>query len=162
MTLPPDSTTTFRLTADDPAATRAIGAVLGKAARPGDVIALRGPLGAGKTELARGIARGLGVAGPVSSPTFVVIAEHEGRLPLFHVDAYRLDGAADALGAGILDERRADGVTVIEWPERLGEALPAGRLEVAIDGAGDEPRTIEARATDGAHARLAAALGTAP
>jgi tRNA threonylcarbamoyladenosine biosynthesis protein TsaE len=138
----------------DPAATRALGERLGAAARAGDVIALLGPLGAGKTELARGVARGLGVAGPISSPTFIVIAEHEGRLPLFHVDAYRLDGAADALGAGILDERRADGVTVIEWAERLGSALPAGRLEIRIDGAGDDPRMADVIATDERHARL--------
>ncbi len=145
---------TLHVRLPDPAATRALGARIGSAARAGDVIALVGPLGAGKTELARGIALGLGVAGPVSSPTFVLIAEHEGRLPLFHVDAYRLAGPEDALGAGVLDERRADGVTVIEWAERLGAALPAGRLEVRIDGSGDDPRHVEVLATDRRHARL--------
>jgi len=151
VTAPP---ATRRRTSRTPAATRAVGARLGAAARPGDVIALSGPLGSGKTELARGIARGLDVAGPVSSPTFVLVAEHAGRVPLFHVDCYRLGGPEDALAAGILDDRGADGVTVIEWAERLGEALPAGRLEIAIDGAGDAPRTLVLRATDERHARL--------
>jgi tRNA threonylcarbamoyladenosine biosynthesis protein TsaE len=140
----------LRLLARDPAATRALGERLGRAATAGDVIALSGPLGAGKTELARGIARGLGVVGPVSSPTFVLVAEHEGRVPLFHLDGYRL--------SGLLDERRAEGVTVVEWAERLSAALPAGRLEIRLDGSGDDPRTLDCSATDARHARLLEAL----
>jgi len=148
----------LRVLAPDPASTRALGERLGIAAAAGDVIALSGPLGVGKTELARGVARGLGVVGPVSSPTFILIAEHEGRLPLFHLDGYRLDGPEDALGAGLLDERRAEGVTVVEWAERLEAALPAGRLEIRLDGSGDDPRTLACRATDARHARLLEAL----
>jgi tRNA threonylcarbamoyladenosine biosynthesis protein TsaE len=148
----------IRLLAPDPAATRALGERLGRAAAAGDVIALSGPLGAGKTELARGIARGLGVVGPVSSPTFILVAEHEGRVPLFHLDGYRLAGPEDALGAGLLDERRAAGVTVVEWAERLSAALPVGRLEIRLDGSGDDPRTLVCRATDVRHARLLEAL----
>ena len=143
-----------RRTSPTPATTRAVGARLGSAAEAGDVIALVGPLGAGKTELARGIARGLEVEEPVSSPSFILVAEHAGRLPLFHVDCYRLAGAEDALAAGILDDRAAEGVTVIEWAERLGAALPPGRLEIVIDGAGDAPRTLVLRATDARHQRL--------
>ena len=148
----------LRLIAPDPRATRAVGERLGLAARAGDVIALSGPLGAGKTELARGIARGLGVVGPVSSPTFILISEHEGRLPFFHVDGYRLAGPEDALGAGLLDERRAEGVTVVEWAERIEPALPEGRLEIRLDGSGDDPRSLACRATDARHARLLEAL----
>jgi tRNA threonylcarbamoyladenosine biosynthesis protein TsaE len=153
-TAPPE----LRLLASDPTATRALGERLGIAAAAGDVIALTGPLGSGKTELARGIARGLDVGGPVSSPTFILIAEHEGRLPFFHLDCYRLAGPEDAFAAGLFDERRAEGVTVVEWAERLGTALPAGRLEIRLDGSGDDPRTLVCRATDARHARLLAAL----
>jgi len=145
-------------TSHSAAATRALGADLGAAASAGDVVALVGPLGAGKTELARGIARGLAVEERVASPTFILVAEHAGRVPLFHVDCYRLAGPADALAAGVLDERSLEGVTVIEWAERLGGALPAGHLEITIDGAGDEPRSLVLRATDARHARLLAAL----
>ncbi len=151
-------TASTRWTSPSAAATRSLGAALGALVEAGDVVALVGPLGAGKTELARGLARGLGIAGPIASPTFIIVAEHLGRLPLFHVDCYRLGGAADALAAGILDDRSADGVTVIEWAERLGPALPAGRLEIRIDGAGDEPRSLDLRATDARHARLLEAV----
>jgi tRNA threonylcarbamoyladenosine biosynthesis protein TsaE len=137
-----------------PAATRSLAARLAAAARPGDVVALDGPLGAGKTEFTRGFAAGLGVTGRVSSPSFVLMAEHEGRLPLFHLDGYRLAGPEDAWASGLLDERRADGVTVVEWAVRFGAALPAGRLAITIDGAGDDPRTITMRGTDRRHRRL--------
>ncbi len=148
----------LRLLAPSPAATRALGERLGSAATAGDLIALSGPLGAGKTELARGIALGLGVVGPVSSPTYVLVAEHQGRLPLFHLDGYRLAGPEDAIGAGLLDERTSGGVTVVEWAENLSAVLPAGRLEIRLDGSGDDPRTLVCRATDARHARLLEAL----
>jgi len=140
----------------EPAATRALAARLAASAEPGDLLALDGPLGAGKTEFARGYARGLGVAGPVSSPSFVLMAEHEGRLPLFHLDGYRLAGPEDAWASGLLDERRAEGVTVVEWAARFGPALQVGRLAIVIDGAGDDPRTITLRGTDARHRRLLA------
>lgn len=133
--------------ATDAAAMHALGARLALVARPGDLIALHGELGAGKTVLAKGFGAGLGVETLVSSPTFVLMAEHEGRLPLFHLDCYRLEGAADALAGGLLDERQATGVTLVEWAERLGPALPAARLDLAISGSGDEPRRVRLRAT---------------
>ena len=81
------------------------------------------------------------------------MAEYAGRLPLFHLDLYRLDDAADALAGGLLDERQLDGVALVEWAERLGDALPVGRLDVVIDGTGDEPRRIVLRSADPAYAR---------
>jgi tRNA threonylcarbamoyladenosine biosynthesis protein TsaE len=145
-----------RLIAREVEATRAVGAILGRAAQPGDVVCLFGELGAGKTQLAKGIAAGLGVTDTVNSPSFVLMAEYEGRLPLFHIDLYRLADAADALAGGLVDDRQAAGVTVIEWAERLGERLPASRLDVRIDGTGDDPRRLELRPTDARHERLAA------
>lgn len=142
-----------RLVSRDAAATRELGSRLAAAARAGDLLCLRGELGAGKTQFAKGFGAGLGVADAISSPSFILMAEYDGRLPLFHVDLYRLADAADAFAGGLLDERQADGVTLVEWPERMGSILPATRLDVTIDGAGDEPRTITLRAGDPSLAR---------
>lgn len=136
----------------DAAETRALAARLAAVARPGDLLCLVGDLGAGKTQFAKGFAVGLDIADTVSSPTFVLMAEYEGRLPLFHIDLYRLDDAADALAGGLLDERQANGVALVEWAERLGPALPASRLDVVIDGTGDEPRRIALRSGDPGYA----------
>jgi tRNA threonylcarbamoyladenosine biosynthesis protein TsaE len=108
----------------DAAATRALGARLAAVARAGDLVCLWGELGAGKTQFAKGFGAGLGVDGVVTSPTFILMAEYAGRLPLFHVDLYRLADAAEALAGGVVDERQAAGVTIVEWPDRLGAALP--------------------------------------
>ena len=137
----------------DADATTDLGARLARVARPGDVLALWGDLGAGKTQLAKGFGRGLDIADTITSPSFILMAEYAGRLPLFHLDLYRLADATDVLGGGLLDGRQAHGVTVIEWPERMTDALPAARLDVRIEGTGDEPRTIRLRATDPGHAR---------
>jgi tRNA threonylcarbamoyladenosine biosynthesis protein TsaE len=126
----------------DPAATTALGRSLAAVAQPGDLICLWGELGAGKTHLAKAFGAGLGVTATITSPSFILMAEYEGRLPLFHIDPYRLVSADDALAGGLIDERQATGVTLVEWPERLGDALPLDRLDVRIDGTGDEPRTI--------------------
>jgi tRNA threonylcarbamoyladenosine biosynthesis protein TsaE len=142
-----------RLTTRDAPETIALGERLGRLASAGDLLCLWGELGAGKTQLAKGIARGLGIDDTVNSPTFVLMSEYAGRLPLFHVDLYRLADAADALAGGVVDERQADGVTVVEWPDRLGPVLPAARLDVRIDGTGDEPRRIELVARDPGHRR---------
>ncbi len=123
--------------------TLALGERLGHAAAPGDLICLWGDLGAGKTQLTKGIARGLEITDTVNSPTFVLMSEYAGRLPLFHVDLYRLGDARDALAGGVVDERQTDGLTVVEWPDRMREVLPGSRLDVVIDGTGEEPRRIE-------------------
>lgn len=135
-------------TSPDADSTQALGRSLAAAARAGDVIALYGDLGAGKTQFAKGFGAGLGITDTINSPSFVLMAEYVGRLPLFHIDLYRLAGADDAIRGGLIDERQVEGVTLIEWAERLRDALPARRLDVAIEGSGDEPRTIRIRATD--------------
>lgn len=148
-----------RLTSLDPAATRELGERLAAAARAGDLVCLWGELGAGKTQLAKGFGAGLGVTTTINSPTFVLMTEHAGRLPLFHVDLYRLADAADALSGGILDDRQSEGVTIVEWPDRLADVLPAARLDVRIEGTGDDPREIRIEATGPELARYLDAVG---
>jgi len=92
------------------------------------------------------IMAGLGVTDTITSPSFILMAEYVGRLPLFHLDLYRLADGSDALAGGLIDDRQSSGVTLIEWPGRLGPALPAERLDVLIDGIGEEERTITIRA----------------
>jgi tRNA threonylcarbamoyladenosine biosynthesis protein TsaE len=136
-----------RVVTTSPAETLDLAARLARVALPADVLSLVGDLGAGKTVFAKGFGRGLGVSGTINSPSFVLMAEYEGRLPLFHLDLYRLADAREAVAGGLLDERQGFGVTLIEWAERLDDALPAARLDVVIDGTGDEPRTILLRAS---------------
>ena len=137
--------------------TRELGRRLGAASSRGTVLALVGPLGAGKTQLTKGVAEGLGVTSVVNSPTFVLMNEHLGRLPLYHVDAYRLEDPDDAFAAGLLDDRQAGGVTVVEWADRLSGWLPADRLEIRMDPVQGEPmrRTLRWRALGAAHTALA-------
>jgi len=145
------------LRSDGSSATRAIGRALGREARPGTLIALIGELGAGKTQLAKGVAEGLEVPTVVNSPTFVLMNEHVGRLRLYHVDAYRLAQPEEALDAGLIEDRQSDGVVVVEWADRLEGWLPAERLEITITGDGADPsvRTLRWVASGSEHARLA-------
>ncbi|MGZ8502480.1 MAG: tRNA (adenosine(37)-N6)-threonylcarbamoyltransferase complex ATPase subunit type 1 TsaE [Candidatus Limnocylindrales bacterium] len=140
-------------------ATRALAARLADAAQPSDLVALTGDLGAGKTQFAKGFAAGLGVEATVNSPSFVLMTEYVGRLPLFHLDLYRLADDADAWSGGLLDERQVEGVTVVEWAERLGATLPTARLEVHIEGTGDDPRAITLTAPTPGYRRYLEALG---
>lgn len=134
----------------DAEAMQAWGSRLAAVLQAGDLVLLSGPLGAGKTTLAQGIGAGLGVTGPVVSPTFVIARIYRGgRLPMVHVDAYRL-GGVDEVDDLDLDASVADSVTVVEWGEGLVESLAENRLEVRIersagdDGEDDETRTVEA------------------
>ncbi|NUQ02132.1 MAG: tRNA (adenosine(37)-N6)-threonylcarbamoyltransferase complex ATPase subunit type 1 TsaE [Armatimonadetes bacterium] len=120
----------------DEEATRALGEQLGRQARAGDVIALLGPLGAGKTTLTHGLAAALGVEGPVPSPTFVLVREYGARLRLVHVDAYRLEGDQDAWAIGLDEHLPGDGLTVVEWADRIADLLPAGALTVRLEPEG--------------------------
>lgn len=142
-----------RIVSRDADATRSLAARLASTARAGDLICLWGELGAGKTQFAKGFGAGLGVADTIVSPTFVLMAEYAGRLRLFHLDLFRLADAADALSGGLIDDRQSGGVTLVEWPDRMGEVLPAARLDVAIEGTGDEPRQIALIATDPSYGR---------
>jgi tRNA threonylcarbamoyladenosine biosynthesis protein TsaE len=150
------------LTTTSPEQTRALGRALGTAAVPGDVLALIGPLGAGKTQLTKGVAEGLGVRTVVNSPTFILMNEHPGRLRLFHVDAYRLGDPEEAVAAGLLDERQAAGVTVIEWADRIAAWLPDELLEIVITPDADmgDTRLLRWIARGPAPHRLARAMET--
>ena len=145
----------------DAASTRALAGALAAAARPGDLISLVGDLGAGKTQFAKGFGAALGITDTIVSPSFVLMAEYQGRLPLFHVDLYRLADAADALAGGLIDDRQAEGVTLVEWAERLADALPDERLDVLIDGAGYDPRRITLRPGNAEYARYLALVPAA-
>ncbi len=128
--------------------TERLGERLGRSARPNDVFALWGELGAGKTVLARGIAAGLGIdPTEISSPTFIIQREHRGgRMSMFHIDLYRLEGA-DLTSTGWEESLEAGGVTVIEWPDRAGEALPDDRVDVRLEQIADTKRRVVVAAT---------------
>jgi tRNA threonylcarbamoyladenosine biosynthesis protein TsaE len=121
--------------------TRALGAALAGLVRAGDLVVLVGPLGAGKTALTQGLGEALGVREPVTSPTFVISRVHRGgRLPLVHVDAYRLGGVADVDDLD-LDASTEESVTVVEWGQGLVEQLADEHLEVRLDRRDDDVRT---------------------
>lgn len=151
----------LELMSASPEATRAFAGNLATVAAPGDLICLWGALGAGKTVFAKGFGAGLGVRDTISSPSFVLMGEYAGRLPLFHIDLYRLATATEAFDGGLLDDRQAAGVVLIEWPDRLGAALPSERLDVRIDvrddDGPDESRSLRLIAHGATHGRYLAA-----
>ncbi len=115
-----------------PAQTEAVGEALGKMLRPGTVLAFRGELGMGKTAFTRGLARGLGCTGRVTSPTFTIVNEYSGPIPLFHFDLYRLSGPEELWDIGWDDYLARGGVCAVEWSERAADALPPDTLWVTI------------------------------
>jgi tRNA threonylcarbamoyladenosine biosynthesis protein TsaE len=140
------ATEAVTVTVPDADAMRRLGERIADLLRPGDLVVLAGPLGAGKTTLAQGIGTGLGVAGPVLSPTFVIARVHRGgRLPLVHADAYRLGSVAEVDDLD-LDASLDESVTLVEWGSGLVEELAADRLDVRIERAtgasDDETRTV--------------------
>jgi len=119
---------------------RAVGELL----RPGDVVSLVGELGAGKTVFARGVARALGVTELVVSPTFTIVREYEGRVPLVHVDVYRIDAVQELHDLGFEEVVRDDAVTIVEWGDMIDGLLPGDRLDVRLKpGAADDERVVE-------------------
>lgn len=138
------------------AETQALGSAIARECGPGRVIGLIGGLGAGKTRLCRAIAEALGVdPGAIASPTFVLVHEYEGRLPVYHFDAYRLAGPDDfdALGAGEYFE--AGGVCLVEWADRVFDRLPPDAWLVAIESTGPDSRSVVIRGDDAALRRIA-------
>lgn len=136
-------------------ALEAFGARLAAVAQVGDIIALSGDLGAGKTTLARGLLRGLGLEGEAPSPTFTIVQTYEPpemRLPVWHCDLYRLDDPEEAIELG-LEEAFETALVLIEWPERLGPYLPAQALRLRLDGAGEPERRLTAEVLPGWEAR---------
>ncbi len=127
-----------------PRETRDLGELIGRSVPPGTVIAFRGGLGAGKTTLAKGIARGLGVEDEVTSPTYTLVFEYRGRMPLRHVDAYRLSSPTEFEEIGASELMGTDGLCLIEWSENVAAALPAEVVVVEIlPGDGPEERIVE-------------------
>ena len=122
--------------------TETLGTVLGEIAEPGDIITLAGTLGAGKTALTQYIGRGLGLDKRIyiTSPTFALLHEYEGRIPLYHMDLYRLGSEEEIESLGFPEYFYGPGLTVIEWPERLGNLMPTERLHIELVISGEVSR----------------------
>jgi len=149
------------LDSDSPAATRRIGARLGRRLRPGDVILLLGELGTGKTCLTQGIGRGLGVTDQVKSSSFVLVNEYAGRLKLYHADLYRLEDPREVMDLA-LEETAADGVLAVEWPERAWEELPPEHLLVRLEWVDERRRRLTFEAHGRRYEELVRALKARP
>ena len=126
-----------------PSETRDLGRRLAEQLRPGDVLLLYGNLGAGKSEFTRGVAEGLGVAGPVTSPSFTILNVYDdGRIPLYHFDWYRLESAEELYEMGMDEYLGGDGVAVVEWPTQCPEAIPETHLAVTLTPVGETERDV--------------------
>lgn len=125
-----------------PEETQRLGEALGRRLKAGDVVAAIGELGAGKTCFLQGLVRSLGVAETATSPTFVLVNHYRGRLPVYHVDAYRTQSLTELLDLGLEEFFYGDGVTVVEWADKLLALLPPHAITVRLSGLGDEPREI--------------------
>jgi tRNA threonylcarbamoyladenosine biosynthesis protein TsaE len=142
-----------------PARTKALGRLMGRMLRAGDVIAISGELGTGKTVLIKGIAAGLGIdERNVTSPTFILMNEYKGRLPVYHFDAYRMIRAAEIEELGADDYFFGGGVSLIEWADHVAGSLPADRLEVLATHVNESRRLYDMRATGSRSAAIIAGL----
>ena len=134
--------------------THAIGRAIGAVVTEGSIVLLMGRLGAGKTTLTQGIAAGLGVDAYTKSPSFVLVNEYEGRLPLFHMDLYRIDDALEAWDLGLDDYISRGGVLAVEWADRATSVFPNDRLEIRIDYVSDSERRLTLKALGAASAEI--------
>lgn len=122
--------------------TKQIGRLIGHAAPPGSVVSLRGPLGAGKTVIAKGVAEALDIDEAIVSPTFTIVQEYEGSMPLHHMDLYRIGGIEEFGGIGGEELLYGEGITLIEWSEKIDEILPENCIRVQLHIESDGSRTI--------------------
>ena len=120
-----------------------LGEKIGSLLKKGDIIAMQGTLAAGKTTITKGIARALGITDTITSPTFCLISEYYGRMPLYHMDVYRLDGREDFINLGTDDMLYGDGVCIIEWSEKIMEELPSTTIVLRLTPQEDGSRIIE-------------------
>ena len=120
-----------------------LGKKIGKLLKKGDIIAMQGTLAAGKTTITKGIAQALGITETITSPTFCLISEYEGTMPLYHMDVYRLDGTEDFINLGTDDMLYGDGVSIIEWSEKIMDELPSTTIVLKITPLDDGTRLIE-------------------
>jgi tRNA threonylcarbamoyladenosine biosynthesis protein TsaE len=153
-------TATLTLELPDLEATMNLGRRLGALLFPGAVVGLVGPLGAGKTHLVRAVAEGLGVADSrvVSSPTFVLVQEYRGRLPIYHFDAYRLRRETEFLDLGAHEYFEGDGVCLVEWADRVSSCLPGALLRLTLIVTGENSRRAILEGHGDRHARLVQVL----
>ena len=135
-----------------PDETRDLGRALGEVLAAGGFVALVGELGSGKTVLVQGIAEGLGCEGSVSSPSFVIVNEYRGRVPVFHVDLYRVSDPRSLDDLGYREIFYGDGVALVEWADRAPDLLPDERLDASLEIAGPEARRVTLAASGPAHA----------
>jgi tRNA threonylcarbamoyladenosine biosynthesis protein TsaE len=151
---------TFSLETHSPAETRRAGEQLARLLGAGDVILLQGELGAGKTCLTQGIGRGLHVAEAVKSSSFVLVNEYNGRLKVFHADLFRLNDPGEVFELG-LEENAADGLLLVEWPDRAMQEMPPEHLLVRFEVLDDRRRRIEVEGRGGRYRGLETAFGKA-
>ena len=134
----------LRFETSSPSDTQKVGEIIGGSAQPGDIYLLTGPLGAGKTCLSQGIARGLAVPEHLRSPTFVLMTRHQGRLVLHHLDLYRINAPWEAWDLGLDEQLLGEGVCVVEWADKAEEVFPPGSCWIELDyGPGDDCRILE-------------------
>jgi tRNA threonylcarbamoyladenosine biosynthesis protein TsaE len=150
--------TTLKINSPSPEATRKIGQLLGELAQPGEIFLLSGDLGVGKTCLTQGIAWGLGSQEYALSPTFVLMRELHGRLPLYHIDLYRLDQIQEISDLGLDDYLFGQGICVIEWAEKGISVLPKDNLLIKIKYSGDNQRNLELHSQGLRYSRLLKSL----
>lgn len=125
-----------------PEETIELGRKIGRLLKKGDIIAMQGTLAAGKTTITKGIAESLGISDTITSPTFCLISEYEGNMPLYHMDVYRLEGTDDFENLGTDDMLYGEGVSIIEWSEKIMDALPKKTIILKIEPHDDGTRTI--------------------